>query len=98
MIRVKMVGVTATNRQAFAFDFLVLLSLHTFILAMVRFVGSASVAPLSQPDLFGGSEPSPGYSNVTQSSYQNHLLKHAVALHFSWHKIISKYAEAFLKR
>ena len=33
------------------------------------------VAPLSRPDSFGGSEPSPGCSNVTQSPYQNHLSK-----------------------
>ena len=33
------------------------------------------VAPLSRPDPFGGSKPSPGCSNVTQSPYQNHLSK-----------------------
>ena len=64
--------------------------------AQVVFLGRA-VAPLSRPNPFGGSEPSPGCSNVTQSPYQNHLSKHAVALHFSWHKILFKYVEAFLK-
>ena len=41
-----------------------------------------TVAPLSLPDPFGGSEPIPGCSNVTQSPYQNHLSKtrHSVAL------------------
>ena len=41
-----------------------------------------AVAPLSRPDSFGGSEPSPGCSNVTQSPYQNHLSKtrHSVTL------------------
>ena len=34
-----------------------------------------NVAPLSQPDPFGGFEPSPGCSNLTQSPYQNHLSK-----------------------
>ena len=33
---------------------------------------NVAVAPLSRPDPFGGSEPSPGCSNVTQSLYQKH--------------------------
>ena len=33
------------------------------------------VAPISRPNPFGGFEPSPGCSNVTQSPYQSHLSK-----------------------
>ena len=50
-----------------------------------RFIGPfeiLDVAPLSRPDPFGGSEPSPSCSNVTQSPYQNHLSKtsHSITL------------------
>ena len=36
---------------------------------------ASGVAPHSRPDPFGGSEPSPGCSNIIKSPYQNHLSK-----------------------